>query len=512
MKKQLEFREFLHLDIGQLKTDAQSLCQDASSSTKPVVLKAYIDATHSGRLTNLRVYPGRHMKNGADSFIKPVGKPVLKHHKDEDDPIGRVFSAEYIQLVHGPAWEKDYLAPSEKEGSGYIKLGVDIMDADSIQKILDGRFRNVSTRQSILDLTCSICGDNMNSYDSECSHSPGQKYTLGDSIDGQSEYLCYGITGPLSYKEVSLVNIPGDAFAEIKSMSLEKKDSQILDFYDPVNAKVKTLVLTDGETEVDLLAGLKSRVTANERKLLTGKTVVAVSPLFDASKNKFTKTEETSMTKVQEENNKNIANAASVSDSNPAQATSTNNSQEGVVAPKNDLQKVSTGNSGLSETDSLAVVKSLTSSLQVAEAEAKDAKAEAARLQTALKDKEGEIETLRKQLATQNSDIKNAYATVLINSQLFLKKSIVSPVKDLESYNNKLADYAGRSVESLKDSVRDLSVEMLENKDFSVLKTTKELVADKKIESPAANTNSIDSKSLGVADISKEKALETFFN
>jgi uncharacterized protein YycO len=75
-----------------------------------------------------------------------------------------------------------------------------------------------------------------------------------------------------------------------------------------------------------------------------------------------------------------------------------------------------------------------------------------------------------------------------------------------------LADYAGRSVESLKDSVRDLSVEMLENKDFSVLKTTKELVADKKIESPAANTNSIDSKSLGVADISKEKALETFFN
>ena len=218
------------------------------------------------------------------------------------------------------------------------------------------------------------------------------------------------------------------------------------------------------------------------------------------------------MTKVQEEVKKNITNAASIGDSNPAQATSTNDSQEGVVAPKNDLQKVSTGNSGLSETDSLAVVKSLTSSLQAAEAEAKDAKAETARLQTALKDKEGEIETLRKQLATQNSDIKNAYATVLINSQLFLKKSIVSPVKDLESYNTKLADYAGRSVESLKDSVRDLSVEMLETKDFNVLKTTKELVADKKIESPAANTNSIDSKSLGVADISKEKALETFFN
>ena len=69
----IEFREHLKLDIGTLKDDAQSLMGDMHAAKRSPVLKVYIDATHSGRLTNLRVYPGKHMRDGADGFIKPIG-------------------------------------------------------------------------------------------------------------------------------------------------------------------------------------------------------------------------------------------------------------------------------------------------------------------------------------------------------------------------------------------------------------------------------------------------------
>jgi hypothetical protein len=510
-QNKINFREHLKLDIGVLKTDVKSLCDDMQAAHKNPVLKVYIDATHSGRLTNLRVYPGKHMKAAADHFIKPSGKPVLKHHMDESEPIGRVFSAEYVQLIHGPAFEKDYLSPSKNEGSGYIKLGVNIMDVDAIQKILDGRYKNVSTRQSSDLFSCSICGENMMER-SACDHQPGVKYNLGKDSDND-EYLCYGITGPLSYREVSIVNIPGDEFAEIKAMSFEQKDAMNFDSYDPHASKVKTLILSDGENDVDLLVGTKSTVTAKDRKKLTGKTIIAVSPLFDASKYEETFQEDSSMTKVEDKSEiKNTsASAASAGSGDPAQATSVKDSKEGVVAPENASKNTSNvGDSGgLSEKDSLAVVKSLNKSLEAAEAQAAEAKAESARFQTALKDKEAEVETLRKQTANQLADLKTAYAKMLLNTQIVLKKSTSASVKDAESYNKKLAEYAERSIDSLRDSVADLSIEMVELKDFTVIKTVKDLVSDKRVESPAANTQAVATNT--VADVSKDKALETFF-
>lgn len=503
-----EFIEHLKLDIGALKEDALSLCHDMHSSSKKPILKAYIDATHSGRLTNLRVYPGKQMKASVDTFMKPIGKPLLKHHDDSSDPLGRVFSADYVQLLHGPAFDKDYINPSDGEGSGFIRLGVDIMDADAIEKILDGRFKNVSTRQAIDGLLCSICGEDFTSYESECSHRPGKKYKLGPDEDGD-EYLCYGITGPLSYKEVSLVTIPGDAFAEIKSMSFEKKDSMTFDCYEPLKASVKTLVLSDGEVEVDILSGFRNHITAKDKKKLTGKVVIAVGPHFDASKYNKTLDEESSMTKTETKNTDTTT--ASGSDQTPAQATSTKDQKEGVVAPAGTSEKTSTvGDGGLSEKDSLAVVKSLTNSLQTAEAEAKEAKAESTRFQTALKDKEAEIEALRKQSTLQVTDLKNAYATMLLNSQIILKKTVASTIKDNESYSKKLAEYAERTVESLKDSVKDLSVELVEAKDLSVTRSTKDLIGDKRIDPTTANTKALESLHV-TPDVSKDKAIEIFF-
>ncbi len=508
----IEFREHLKLDIGKLKDNAQSLCDDMQASKRSPVLKVYIDATHSGRLTNLRVYPGKHMKDAAGGFINPVGKPLLKHHNDESDPIGRVFSSEYVQLIHGPAFDKDYINPSDREGSGFIKLGVNVMDPDAIDKILDGRFKNVSTRQQMESMYCSICGNDMADYDSECGHQPGKRYSLG--TDSEDQHLCYGITGPLSYKEVSLVTIPGDAFAEIKAMSFENKDSLSFDLYEPASTKVKSLVLTDGESEVDLLAGIKGKVTAKDRTKLTGKVIVAVSPQFDASKIEQTLiNEDSSMTQTETKETKNTPTvAASDSGSAPAQDKSQEKPKEGVVAPEATPAKNPTvGDGGLSEKDSLAVVKSLTSSLEKAEAEAKDAKAESARFQTALKDKEKEIEDLRKQSVAYVSDVKAAYAQMLLNAQIVLKKTVASGIKDSESYSSKLAEYSERTVESLKDSVKDLSIELVDIKDIVNKKSAKDLVADEKIESPAVNTKAVESKNV-TNDSSVESALSSFFN
>ena len=174
----------------------------------------------------MRVYPGRHMRDSASTFMEPVPKPVLKHHRDEEDAIGRVSSAEFIQLKNGDAFDFDYREPSEGRGSGFIKLGLDIMDRDAMEQFADGRIRQFSTRQAFQSVHCSICGediaDSMSFLGSSHEHKVGEVYSSDEAGDthGDKDYLCYLITGPLTYREVSSVNIPGDDASDINGFEI----------------------------------------------------------------------------------------------------------------------------------------------------------------------------------------------------------------------------------------------------------------------------------------------------
>jgi len=220
------FRDFFHLkaDIHEgkalpfLKKDCLNFMADQKDSTK---LRVNINATQSGYLLNRRVYPGRFVKDKSvwgtwcdekHGGCAPYNKPILTHHNHHGEPIGRVVAAEFVQHWDDQRLQKDYQNPAtgDDNGSGTVQVVGMITDSEAIQKILDGRYNTVSTGQNSNHAYCSICGQDWK-QDGICEHRPGKHYE--EDSDEDVGRLCYIITGPLNYRELSYVNIPANVNA-----------------------------------------------------------------------------------------------------------------------------------------------------------------------------------------------------------------------------------------------------------------------------------------------------------
>jgi hypothetical protein len=199
-------------------------------STPNTSLLVKIAATHSGLMTgNKGFYLPERMRDGARSFLVPYKKPVLTHHDDFKDPIGRVQSARYVDLTHlypqndvwmqklsvGGLKDKDtqkavqyflktWQDQEEYQGLGYIELLVEITDPDAIQKVLDNRYLTVSTAHTSDAAFCGVCMQNWVA-DGWCEHEPGSVY---------EDQKCVLIPGKHLYNEVSYVNKPADREAK----------------------------------------------------------------------------------------------------------------------------------------------------------------------------------------------------------------------------------------------------------------------------------------------------------
>jgi hypothetical protein len=548
MKKTYEIIDTLSLKSKSILVDTANLVQDMADANRQHKLSVTIDATHSGRLTNGRVYPGKHMKKSVKSFLSPYPKPVLKNHDDLGDPIGRVASAKYLQLKQGEEFSTDYMNPGKGLGSGFIRLGVEIMDLDAIEKVADGRFQQVSTRQGFNQLNCSICGSDFAGPE-PCEHYPGQVYTSEKSSSDKKEkqYLCYGITGPLSYREVSFVNIPGDDHAKITDFEMIHSDNEepfvIHCDGDDMIASIDSLVLSDGNEHVDLMASRrKRRISSKDRELLTGKTIVAVGPYFDKSlilddtsqldqdnvkvealtilgEEKQMKEQEVlhdSSEEVKEEQTNTIDTPASSVDSQeePVEALE-ESSQEGVVAPETveSNDKACESEPSLSDDALRASLEALTKSLKEAEADKSNLSAELERTKGAVKGKEEEIERVRLMHQDALSELKTAYSSTLLNTRMTLSKADVSHVSSKEDFEKQLEIYVSRSLDSLKDSISDLAPELSEhgskNGFVSFVAST---VAEDKVESPVSNNSAKkDENSKNSKRVTKESALQELF-
>ena len=198
-------------------------------------LRVGIRATNSGTIVNGRVYKGVHMVDAVDTWFKPYPRPILTHHADgggmfgpePTDPKGRVVSAAFTQLRKGKAFENDYKRPDPAGGmgSGFITVEADITDPDAVQKILDGRYLTVSSSQTTNEMTCSICGQDW--FEDYCDHSPGHTYQIevgSGKKKEMREFFCYGIAGPLVYRELSFVNVPAQVNAQV--LGILEKDSE----------------------------------------------------------------------------------------------------------------------------------------------------------------------------------------------------------------------------------------------------------------------------------------------
>lgn len=521
-------RDNLNVDYRSLRPDAMDLFSDAmeAKNEKPV-LSVSIDATHSGRLTNMRVYPGARVKRSMKTFLEPVGKPVLKHHDMRSDPIGRVAGAKFVQLKHGDDFKFDYRNPGKDTGSGFIQLDLNVMEQDSIEQFIDGRIQQFSTSQDFKDVFCSVCGknisDEMTMWWNEHEHKVGETYKVKVGKKTK-DYLCYLITGDLTYVEVSPVNIPADEHTKVNSFKFIEPnkdfDGGMMECFSDSAASVNSMSLSTGsDSIVDLLAG--SHDSAKDRKTLTGKTIVAVSPLFTDLLQDQQEEEDMSKKNKSEDNKDETLEEKETPDANAASEASEDNSnkdgsseeEEGVVAPVTEAKvNAESDQSGLSEKAITASLEAVTAQLETLKTEKAEADSQITRLEAKLLEKDEEV-TKAKTAATDSlTETKAALAGQLLTARLVLSKEDVTSISTKDEYEAKLASFTERKLDSLKDSISDLSLEVAAAMKKLGVKSSADFAADT-IEDDVTST-ATDSKEKVVAPKpkTKDEALNSYFN
>lgn len=432
-----------------------SISKEVSDSANSILernqepkLKVTIDATNSGVLTNLRVYPAKFVSEGYKSFIsKDKGgtaafdKPVLTHHDLSSDPIGRVVGARYTPLKSGSDFENDFLNPDPMggKGSGVVTIDAIITDKDAIKKVLDNRYLTVSVGHQSDYYLCSICGDSI----MECTHIPGSRYDEeGDKTKKTDGRQCFVITGPLSYREVSFVNEPAQPNAKILTHSWtdSQKDSwtEISGLINSSKETVRTFTLFDEEGELSLLDG----------KLITPpkKTIITVSPVIaDKLKQIMSKAPTADVT----------------SDVRHSNGSERQTVEQNLIKAKNldSKSKKETNMDANKELDDLKTeVKSLKDQLTAAQTKITD-------LTKEVEAKDGQIGKLNTDSVEFNKRIAKSLAVSLASLKIRLKKpgsEGIDSKEKLEAYVEKLAT---RSLDSLQDSIEDLLFEVETPKD-----------------------------------------------
>lgn len=250
----------------------------AASEGKVKRLRTTIAATHAGRTTkNNMLYMPAKVRAGVASWTMPFPKPVLLHHNEESDPIGRVIGARYVDTSHlvphgilgtfkfqnktikdfvdgdvstkqtvaivNELWKSGILADKSYKGLGYIEITTLISDLAAIEKILDGRFLTGSIGASTNSALCNIpeCfTDWAASAEGPCNHRPGKEY---------EGIKCLLVAGDLEYGEYSHVNGPADDLSSIIGFSAAEAIMDSIQQEPTILDKVPLIILTDSENK-----------------------------------------------------------------------------------------------------------------------------------------------------------------------------------------------------------------------------------------------------------------------
>ena len=225
-------------------------------------LQVKIAASHSGIITrNNGFYLPDNMRKGASSFIDEYPKPVLLHHDDHKDPVGRIVASDYrdtssavsnrynglevknksgkvigtitdslikdfvgdkmpfgMQVdVVSSMFKDSLLSDRSYQGLGYIELTANITDKSAVEKLLDGRYITGSVGATTDKAVCSICKSDW-TKEGPCDHKPGALY---DSAK------CFIIAGELVYDEYSFVNVPADRHSQVLELNYNGLQDQI---------------------------------------------------------------------------------------------------------------------------------------------------------------------------------------------------------------------------------------------------------------------------------------------
>lgn len=241
----ITFRDYVSFRAIQISDKVKDYYTNVQPGSTVRPLRVKIAATHSGKITrNNGFYLPSEMRDGVPSWTDEYQKPILVHHDDYTDPIGRVISAAYVdispkvrdsfnadsklpildQFIDGSlsfddtvSFLKDKLLKDaliiddpHYEGLGYIEITCEISNPEAIQKILDGRYLTGSVGASTNKAVCSVCKRDWAGEKGPCEHTPGKEY------DSQKMVL---IAGKLTYSEYSFVNHPADRHSKVIEIS-----------------------------------------------------------------------------------------------------------------------------------------------------------------------------------------------------------------------------------------------------------------------------------------------------
>jgi hypothetical protein len=419
-------------------------------------------------------------------------KPVLKHHDHEADPIGRITGGQFIKTKTGDAFKNDFLTPDTMEsggkGSGVARLNTEITDADAIAKILDGRLVSVSSGHSSKSLTCSLCSKPLLSPlarlfgaddDESCEHIPGKIYR-----DDDAKGLCFGITGPLTYHELSFVNIPAQAPARkvdwelIKMTDSAEEPIVVPSLYRGKKSDITSMVLLDHDNELDLLSADMRRVDNKVcvSMAIADKVISSVLDGVSSEDDTAHNAEPEQVNTSKDEGSDTNSRSGGASDASSKRETAdsddaTDGRQKSVSTADgsgdNSNGRLGDASSGGNMTDKndlsvdalQASIESLTQDKAKLEEKVEETATEVDSLKTKLEAKDSEVSRLTDDMSTMQGTLAKDYATIVAQYRILLSKPGTDKLDEKEAKDAFIDELAKRSVESLRDSLSDLAEE-----------------------------------------------------
>jgi len=211
VRESLEIRDILFQD-GRSVRDAIALNTSPTISA-PDSLIVRVEGTHGG-FVNLNgfFYRQEGMQIGYLTWTKPYQKAVLLNHDDMGTAIGRVIDASFVQ--DDPESYRLRYGMKENIPTCHIDLLLNVTNSDAIQHIIRGEYTTVSQSGKCFDIRCGLCGADILNPESRCDHE------RNSVVDGTRVYWTFG---PLTYNEVSFVNVPSDPFAQITTIGPDTK-------------------------------------------------------------------------------------------------------------------------------------------------------------------------------------------------------------------------------------------------------------------------------------------------
>lgn len=416
-----------------------------------------IEGIHVGPTRNFTWYTDEALISSVTTWTQPYQKPLIMHHNETDGKIiGRVVHAQHV-------------TQNTRSGTPALVFTCNVPDKEGKEQIQDGRLKTVSIGVIAHDITCSICGQQIEVDEdgvSTCGHLRGAVYNTSEG-----EKVCYWMVHKMEAKELSYVIVPSDIYAH-NIRTYKPTQKQILDSQESFNQN-KNVNLNEG-----------------------------VNNIMNDQNNMVKGTNVNEATKINEVNGQATnANEDDVTTNQPV-----NQPQEDPQVKEDDKKAQEP------ETDLAKENESLKAELQAS-------KEKIAEVQKSVIALQKELEKLNNTVKEETELRKNA-ENELLTAQVEARDAIEDSLNSLRVIANKESiakdQLAIRTKESLLDSIKDLKEELSNNtKKVNIAEANdptlkKNLDLNENVQKQCVKTNTVNSNNLNEAAVSLDDVFKSF--